>query len=672
MEAVDISSLKEVNHDKRRSNIRNTRGLSPTELILSAFGEDYQLQVSKPESVLHPEARIVTRNDDGDQEWKGIIPDCFLVGHVTSHNGTASLSHCEGLKGSLTTRSGDFQLRELPKVHNKGLNFSDEDTVLVIGKMRPQYKTGGASVNVKDVSLSALDDQIRKLKDKYRRQTTTKDVVVELAVYTDSKYTERLRFKDTARRVELMIVKYNGVQMEYSRSDALGYNVKIQIKYFGFWEKDPNCEFYHSCVDLNEGNLFGKIFTSKLGTLTGIYCDTGKICVKRKCATFAELSLKPGVVRPGGWGPWADWQPCSRTCGTGLTYRRRLCNNPSPLNHPGCEGGDDNGYEARTCSSEPCHNESSDMKTLINQRASETCSRLLKNNVLDSKKYTSVGRIMDWHEHMKCEVSCEAVPDYTTPDFTRFGLMPQGTPCEGPTVLLEKNKLGKRTYRCLDGFCRFFGCDGKLNAEYDDCGVCKGDGSTCDVVEGIYKETIAQGSRNLITEIPVGAYNIQFWFDFFKMRWNLIEIYNKDGLAIISSLLKGIWDTTKNPLNFAGTYWTYVFSKQYVYAKGPITEPVIVKHYQYRNNKNTGISFAYALPKYGQCANGGLFNTKICSCNCPSGFYGNDCRSRCNTYCYNGATVDQSSCACQCKEHQTGRQCKCEEGYGGEDCKTKL
>ncbi|XP_062602213.1 A disintegrin and metalloproteinase with thrombospondin motifs 18-like, partial [Saccostrea cucullata] len=438
-----------------------------------------------------------------------------------------------------------------------------------------------------------------------------------------------------------------------------------------------DCEYYHSCVDLNEGNLFGQLFTTKTGTLIGIYCGTGKICMKRQCRTFEELKMKPGLVRPGGWGPWADWQPCSRTCGTGLTYRRRFCNNPSPLNHPGCEGGDDNGYEARTCNPGPCPNDSADIKTLINQRASETCSRLLKNNVLDSEKYTSVGKQMDWRDHMKCEVFCEAAANYTSPDYTRFGLMPQGTPCEGPNVVLEKNKLGKRTYRCLDGFCRFFGCNGKLNAEYDDCGVCNGDGSTCNVVEGIYKETIAKASRKVITEIPVGAYNIQFWFDFSKMRWNLVEIYNKDGLAIISSLLKGVWDTTDNPLNFAGTYWSYVFSKQYVYAKGPITEPIIVKHYQYRNNKNTGINYAYALPKYaktcqGQCANGGLFNTKICSCDCPSGFYGNECTSRCNTYCYNGATVDQTTCACHCKEHQTGRQCKCEEGYGGEDCKTKI
>ncbi|XP_061192818.1 A disintegrin and metalloproteinase with thrombospondin motifs 18-like [Saccostrea echinata] len=439
----------------------------------------------------------------------------------------------------------------------------------------------------------------------------------------------------------------------------------------------PPCEIIYSCVNYNEGDFFGQMFTQYLSGPPGIYCGEGKLCMNRKCQTFEEVNMKPGVVRPGGWGPWAHWQPCSRTCGTGLTYRRRFCNNPSPLNHPGCDGGDDNGYEARTCNPEPCPNDSSDMTTLINQRASETCSRLLKNKVLDSTKYTSFGRKLDWHGHLKCEVSCDAVQGYKTPAYTRFGLIPQGTPCEGPTEE-SGQKWSDYSYRCLDGYCRFFGCNGELNAKYDVCGVCKGDGSTCDIVKGVYTETTAQGTRKIITEIPVGATNILFWFDWQTvMRENYVEIYNKDGLVILSSWIQWIWDTTKNPTNFAGTYWNYVFWRQELYAKGPITEPVIIKHYRYGEKKNTGINYTYTVPKsvktcQGQCANGGTFNTKICSCDCPSGFYGYDCTSRCNTYCFNGATVDQSNCACQCKEHQTGSWCKCEAGYGGEDCKTKL
>lgn len=30
----------------------------------------------------------------------------------------------------------------------------------------------------------------------------------------------------------------------------------------------------------------------------------------------------------GGWGAWSGWGPCSRTCGTGVAFRTRKCDNP--------------------------------------------------------------------------------------------------------------------------------------------------------------------------------------------------------------------------------------------------------------------------------------------------------------------------------------------------------
>ena len=32
----------------------------------------------------------------------------------------------------------------------------------------------------------------------------------------------------------------------------------------------------------------------------------------------------------GNWGEWMDWSPCSETCGVGLKFRDRDCNNPVP------------------------------------------------------------------------------------------------------------------------------------------------------------------------------------------------------------------------------------------------------------------------------------------------------------------------------------------------------
>lgn len=30
----------------------------------------------------------------------------------------------------------------------------------------------------------------------------------------------------------------------------------------------------------------------------------------------------------GGWAEWTEYQECSRTCGGGITFRERSCDNP--------------------------------------------------------------------------------------------------------------------------------------------------------------------------------------------------------------------------------------------------------------------------------------------------------------------------------------------------------
>ncbi|XP_062571464.1 A disintegrin and metalloproteinase with thrombospondin motifs 18-like [Saccostrea cucullata] len=510
MEAIDISSLKELNKDKKR-------GLSPTELSLSAFGEDYQLQVAKPEPVLHPEVRIVTRNDDGDQEWKGVIPDCFLVGHVTSHNGTASLSHCEGLPSYNNSFRVNIALHTFCEiVYDNPIKY---DIFYLHSGRRPTdvggraWKSGACQrtkcgadrgeVVAHASTTHELGHMLGMSHDKDAGCTGSDTGVMggqgtrwsSCSIRDFDKFLQKEGAQCLFREDVSNSANYGPLEpvlmgQKYSADEIceLNYGPNFHYRNFSYL---PPCDVIYSCVDYNEGELFGRMFTKYISGPQGIYCDTGKICLYRTCQTFAEAKVKPGVVRPGGWGPWTDWRPCSRTCGTGLTYRRRLCNSPSPLNHPGCEGGDDNGYEARTCNPEPCPNDSSDINTLINQRASETCSRMLKNKVLDSTKYTSVGRKMDWHGHLKCEVKCESVPGYRTYSYDRFGLIPQGTPCEG--LIEEKDKpWSEYSFRCLDGYCRFFGCNGELNAKYDVCGVCKGDGTTCDVVKGSYTETTAR------------------------------------------------------------------------------------------------------------------------------------------------------------------------------------
>uniref|UniRef100_A0A8W8IWI5 Peptidase M12B domain-containing protein n=1 Tax=Magallana gigas TaxID=29159 RepID=A0A8W8IWI5_MAGGI len=384
------------------------------------------------------------------------------------------------------------------------------------------------------------------------------------------------------------------IGQEYSPDDIYEnrYGPNFFLRKF---EYNSHCEAY-SCVNLTEGSLYGRMFNHGWQDIPGSYCGEGKICFKLTCTTFADARQTPKIIRPGGWGPWGAWQSCSRTCGVGVTYRRRRCNNPSPINHPGCEGGDSNANEAKICNSEPCSDDSPKQADLIKQRASETCLTMLENKVLNSSEYNSTGDRYSHSGNYVCEVRCKEVGDFKSPYFTRFGLMPHGSPCDA----------------------KIFGCDDAFlggTKEFDECGVCGGDRSTCDVIQGTF------------TGIP-GE-----------------EMYDKDDVPVIVSHVGSSWvwntDESKNPL------------------------------YQKNDLENKGIHYAYSLPKTGECKNNGTYNLKLRTCDCPTGFYGADCDSRCNIYCFNGAALDESTCTCQCKEHQTGSYCKCETGYTGKDCTEK-
>lgn len=51
-------------------------------------------------------------------------------------------------------------------------------------------------------------------------------------------------------------------------------------------------------------------------------------CSGLKCVTMGE---RPAAIH-GSWGAWSEWSPCSRTCGAGVEFAHRHCDNPAPAN----------------------------------------------------------------------------------------------------------------------------------------------------------------------------------------------------------------------------------------------------------------------------------------------------------------------------------------------------
>ncbi|XP_063430492.1 A disintegrin and metalloproteinase with thrombospondin motifs 16-like isoform X2 [Mytilus trossulus] len=360
----------------------------------------------------------------------------------------------------------------------------------------------------------------------------------------------------------------------------------------------PVCNIY-SCVDHNVGNTHGQMFKQS-DTVTGLYCEDQKICFGGTCVDWSEAQLINPEVRAGGWSDWGTWTTCSRTCGRGMIYRRRICNNPTPKNSANCDG---NEYEANGCSLEPCVGDSETDSTLIIQRANETCQRLIDNNIINGTEYTASGSIYSSLNHGVCEVLCESAPGYTRPSFTRFGLIENGTPCPGTLDTADADLYPRRPgfySACLEGYCQRFDCDSTLNAGvFDGCGVCNGDNSTCIIQEGYFTDDVAQWQRKEWTQIPVGAYNIEISFVWNDMKKYYTEIFTEDGNAIITSSIAGdsrVFQTGDSPINSSGTLWHNDANVAIMHAKGPLTNPVIVKVYSFASNSNTGMKYVYSLP----------------------------------------------------------------------------
>uniref|UniRef100_A0A3P9DIL1 Complement factor properdin n=1 Tax=Maylandia zebra TaxID=106582 RepID=A0A3P9DIL1_9CICH len=101
------------------------------------------------------------------------------------------------------------------------------------------------------------------------------------------------------------------------------------------------------------------------------YCTEGKVmsangtvCLEKEdcpCLDLNTGSCEAGVLQcqsvpgchvDGGWSQWGAWTECSLSCGGGVKFRRRLCDNPSPQSGGrGCLG---DAEQQRDCNTHLC------------------------------------------------------------------------------------------------------------------------------------------------------------------------------------------------------------------------------------------------------------------------------------------------------------------------------
>ncbi|XP_040851623.1 A disintegrin and metalloproteinase with thrombospondin motifs 2-like [Ochotona curzoniae] len=218
---------------------------------------------------------------------------------------------------------------------------------------------------------------------------------------------------------------------------------------------------------------------SSLGRTSG--CQACKHCFKGHC-----IWLTPDILKQdGNWGAWTPFGSCSRTCGTGVKFRTRQCDNPPPAN-----GG-------RTCSGLAY-----DFQLYNPQDCPDTLADFREEQCRQWDLYFEHGDGQhQWlpHEHRdakeRCHLYCESKETGEVVSMKR--MVHDGTRCS------YKDAFSL----CVRGDCRKVGCDGVIGSskQEDKCGVCRGDNTRCKVVKGTFTRSPKRHGYIKMFEIPAGA-----------------------------------------------------------------------------------------------------------------------------------------------------------------------
>nr|XP_028604080.1 A disintegrin and metalloproteinase with thrombospondin motifs 12 isoform X1 [Podarcis muralis] len=214
----------------------------------------------------------------------------------------------------------------------------------------------------------------------------------------------------------------------------------------------------------------------------GTRCGENKWCFTGECITVGK---SPEAVN-GAWGSWSSWSHCTRTCGAGIQTAERQCTSPEPQFGGKYCTGERKRY--RMCNIKLCPRASPNFRQM---QCSEFDTVAYKN-----KFYTW---IPVYNTANPCELQCRPTNNHFSEKM--LDAVIDGTPC------FEGNNSRDV---CVNGMCKTIGCDYEMdsNATEDQCGVCLGDGSSCQTVKIAFNQSEGAGYVD-IGLIPKGARNIK-------------------------------------------------------------------------------------------------------------------------------------------------------------------
>uniref|UniRef100_UPI00358E6071 A disintegrin and metalloproteinase with thrombospondin motifs 17-like n=1 Tax=Myxine glutinosa TaxID=7769 RepID=UPI00358E6071 len=292
------------------------------------------------------------------------------------------------------------------------------------------------------------------------------------------------------------------------------------------------------------------------------------------------------------WSAWSPWSSCSQSCGPGLHFRYRWCNNPvwPGVSDRSCNG---TGIQHGVCTVAACSPGTPSWRD-------QQCQKHHQRNPPESqaRRWLSVLR----HDR-PCALFCTNGSKDGAVQVAKTIL--DGTPCAFP-----------KTDVCYHGLCQIVGCDGIVgsSAKEDRCGTCGGEGLWCKVVKGIFNHDRSSASSHCkkvsICSLSKARLPTKCYFCYVEAlvipatarRIRLVE--DKPAHSFLA-----VKDQHKNFINdqwrvqhsgdydVAGTMVHYSRRGMWekLTAKGPITSPLHVMILLYHDH-NLRLHYEYTLP----------------------------------------------------------------------------
>uniref|UniRef100_UPI0037E7F2D5 A disintegrin and metalloproteinase with thrombospondin motifs 2-like n=1 Tax=Semicossyphus pulcher TaxID=241346 RepID=UPI0037E7F2D5 len=307
--------------------------------------------------------------------------------------------------------------------------------------------------------------------------------------------------------------------------------------------------------------------TKKGPPLDGTKCGPGKHCFKGYC-----LRLTPDMLRQdGGWGTWSPYGSCSRTCGGGVRFRARRCDNPAPANGGRtCFG---NSYEFQLCSQKEC--------PPLTDFREDQCK-------VWNPFYEHEGIKHHWlpYQHPdpdeRCRLYCQSKETAAVVSMNR--MVHDGTPCS----YSDDHSV------CVRGECEHVGCDGQIASDQqeDRCGVCGGDNSSCKIIKGNFTRSTKKPGYLKILEIPKGARHLLI--QEFKGTPHILAMKNQETAHLFLNNEDELPDS--RVLVEKGVVWEYINTEEQesIETTGPLRYGVLLMVRSHGDSKVT-VSYKYII-----------------------------------------------------------------------------